>query len=160
VSTGYSQIRNKVLTGETNDENTYVFKGIAGHAGLFGTASDVSSLAQYLVDSLNNKTESPIISKQTLTKIFERNADGSEWAYGWHYPTANSTAGSLISKNSVGMTGFTGTSIWMDFDRDLIITILANRTVAADSAKFGWNKDRFTDIRPQLHDIIIGELIG
>ena len=159
VSSGFSNVRNKRLIGEVNDENAYVFKGVAGHAGLFGTATDVCKLGQHLLDIMQDKASYPVIDKQTLSTLFNRPADGSEWAYGWHYPSKeNSTAGKLISKNSVGMTGFTGTSIWIDFDNSLVITILANRTVAPDSAKFGGDKDRFSVLRPLLHDIIIGEI--
>ncbi|MCX6111733.1 MAG: serine hydrolase [Proteobacteria bacterium] len=160
VASGYSQIRNRLLVGEVNDENAYVFNGIAGHAGLFGTASNVCSLGQHILDIIQGKAKYPVIGKNTLSKVLARSSDNSEWAYGWHYPTEqNSTAGKNISKNSVGMTGFTGTSIWIDFDNSLVITILANRTIASDAAKFGGTQDRFSALRPLMHDIIIGELI-
>ena len=160
VASGFSQIRNRLLIGEVNDENANVLNGIAGHAGLFGTASNVCSLGQHLMDIMQGNAKYPIISKNTLSKVLARPFDNSEWAYGWHYPTdQNSTAGKNISKNSVGMTGFTGTSIWMDLNNSLVITILTNRTIATDAAKFGGIQDRFSTLRPLLHDIITGELI-
>jgi CubicO group peptidase (beta-lactamase class C family) len=56
------------------------------------------------------------------------------------------------------MTGFTGTSVWIDFDKDLVITILTNRTASPDSARTGWEMDKFTEVRPRLHDAILGEI--
>lgn len=160
VSSGFSTIRKKQLIGEVNDENTFVFNGIAGHAGLFGTARNVCSLGQALLNIIEDKESCPLISKNTLLKSFQRSSSDSEWGYGWHYPSGkNSTGGKNISKNSIGMNGFTGTSIWIDIDKSLVITILANRTIAPDAAKFGGVQDRFSSLRPLMHDIITGELI-
>ncbi|MEI6092832.1 MAG: serine hydrolase [bacterium] len=160
VSSGFSEVRNKQLIGEVNDENTFVFNGIAGHAGLFGTARNVCSLAQELLNIIEGKSTSAIISKETLLKSLQRTSSSSEWGYGWHYPSGkDSTGGKNLSKNSIGMNGFTGTSIWIDIDNSLVITILTNRTIATDAAKFGGIKDRFSALRPLMHDIITGELI-
>jgi CubicO group peptidase (beta-lactamase class C family) len=160
VCSGYSQTRSRLLTGEVNDENTFILNGVAGHAGLFGTASDVCSLGQHLLDIMKNDHDHPVISKQTLTSLLEKPSDGSEWAYGWHYPSSqDSTGGKLISKNSVGMTGFTGTSLWIDFDNSVVITVLTNRTAAPDAAKIGGAQDRFSALRPVIHDMIMGEIL-
>lgn len=159
VSTGYSKTRNKVLVGEVNDENAYVLDGIAGHAGLFSTVQDVCSIAQNILDTFKGRDTKQIISRNTLNKMFQRSDNNPDWCMGWHYPSKdNSTAGKLISPNSIGMTGFTGTSVWIDLDKDLVISILANRTIAPDSAIFGGETDRFTNLRPFIHDFIIGEL--
>jgi len=159
VSTGYSEIRNKSLLGEINDENCFTLGGVSGHAGLFGTAKDVCTLSEHIRECVTGSPARPIISKRASTKMLEKSSIDPEWAYGWHYPSKEkSSAGQLISKNSIGMTGFTGTSVWIDFDRNIVITILANRTVSPDSAKFGWESDRFTELRPKLHDAILGEL--
>lgn len=160
VSSGHSLARNRLLTGEVNDDNAFVFEGVAGHAGLFGTARDVCSLGQHLLDTINGDPEHQIMNKRTLTNILERPSDGSDWAYGWHYPSMQgSTGGKLISKNSVGMTGFTGTSLWIDIDNSVVITVLANRTAAPDASKFGGVQDRFSDLRPVIHDMIMGEIL-
>ncbi len=159
VSTGYSKTRNKILLGEVNDENAYILDGVAGHAGLFSTVNDLSSIAQNILDTFKGRGAKQIINRKTLSKMFQRTHEDTEWCMGWHYPSKdNSTAGKLMSKNSIGMTGFTGTSIWIDLDKDLVISILANRTMAPDSAIFGGETDRFTSLRPFIHDLIIGEL--
>jgi len=159
VSTGFSDIRNKNLCGEVNDENAFVLEGVAGHAGLFGTIDQTSRLATHILNIIKDKEEHDHITKDTLLNMIKR-SDNSEWACGWHYPSQkNSSSGTLMSKNSIGMTGFTGTSIWIDIDREIVITVLSNRTVAKDSAKFGGEADSFTKMRPLIHDAIMGELI-
>lgn len=159
VTTGYSEIRNKDLCGEVNDENAFVLEGVAGHAGLFGTIDQTSKLATRILNIIKGKEEHDHIKTNTLLNMIER-SDNSEWACGWHYPSAkNSSSGTLMSKNSIGMTGFTGTSIWIDIDREIVITVLSNRTIAHDSAKFGGEADSFTKMRPLIHDTIMGELI-
>jgi len=146
VCTGYSDIRGRMLIGEVNDENCYTLDGVAGHAGLFGTAKDVTTVAKHIF--------------KTHKLLFQKSNDGSEWAYGWHYPTPQkSSSGTMLSQNSVGITGFTGTSLWIDMDNNIIITILSNRTVSPDSIKFGGDTDKFTILRPKLHDIIMGEIL-
>jgi serine-type D-Ala-D-Ala carboxypeptidase len=157
VSTGYSKNRDKELLGEVNDENAYILNGVSGHAGLFSNADNVSSIAKNILETFKGKNQKTIISQNTLQKMLQK--DDSEWCMGWHYPSKdNSTAGKLMSQNSIGMTGFTGTSLWIDLDRNIIISILANRTIAPDSAILGGEIDRFTNLRPLIHDLIIGEL--
>lgn len=159
VCSGYSDIRHKHLFGEVNDENCSVLGGVSGHAGLFGTAKDVCALAEHIRTCVNGSSTSPIISKAAATKMLEKSPANPEWAYGWHYPTVGkSSAGQFISPNSIGMTGFTGTSVWIDFDKNIVITILTNRTASPDSAKSGSETDKFTELRPMLHDAILGEI--
>lgn len=159
VSTGHSNIRDRELFGEVNDENSFILDGVSGHAGLFGTLSDTSRLASHIFNIIKGREENDHIRQGTLTKMIERK-DNSEWVSGWHYPSPkNSSSGSLMSKNSIGMTGFTGTSIWMDLDNDIIVTVLSNRTISPDSAKFGGESDGFTKLRPIIHDAIMGELL-
>jgi CubicO group peptidase (beta-lactamase class C family) len=160
VCTGYSSIRNRMLYAEVQDENTFVMNGVSGHAGLFGTAQDVTKFASHLLSVfLQKNTDTPVISQETIKKLWTRSREDSDWAYGWHYPSpGTSTAGRFISPGSVGMTGFTGCSLWIDLQKKIIITILANRTVSPFSAKMGGEKDKFSELRPLLHDKILGAL--
>lgn len=159
VTTGHSNVRNKELIGEVNDDNAFVLDGVAGHAGLFGTLKDTSRLALHVLNIIKGREDNDNISQSTLTKMIEKQ-NNSEWAFGWHYPSQkNSSAGTLMSKNSIGMTGFTGTSIWMDMDNDVIVTLLSNRTVSPNTIKFGGETDEFTKLRPLIHDTIMGELL-
>jgi serine-type D-Ala-D-Ala carboxypeptidase len=160
ISSGHSQLRDKNLYGEVHDENTFIMNGISGHAGLFGTARDITTIAQHLLNTYKGKTDNPVVSQKTLRRLWARFSANTDWAYGWHYPTdQKSSAGKLLSPNSLGMTGFTGTSLWIDIDNGIIITLLANRTIAEDSAKMGGEKDRFTELRPEIHNTILGEIL-
>ncbi|MBN1115380.1 MAG: beta-lactamase family protein, partial [Oligoflexia bacterium] len=162
VSTGYSEQRNRPLLGEVNDENAYVMDGVSGHAGLFGTARDVLKMGQYILDVMKDREKGSIISKNTLEAMLEPYSTETTWACGFYYPDKdrnNSTAGKLMSPSSIGMTGFTGTSLWIDFDRDVVITVLCNRTISPESAKFGWERDRFSIIRPMINDKVLKELL-
>lgn len=157
VSTGFSEIRNKLLFGEVNDENCFALGGVAGHAGLFGTAKDVCMLSDHIRECITGAPEKPLINKSFAKAMLEKSKVNPEWANGWHYPSKEkSSAGQLISPNSIGMTGFTGTSVWIDLDKNITITILANRTISPTSAKFGTEADMFTELRPKLHDAILG----
>jgi CubicO group peptidase (beta-lactamase class C family) len=155
VATGFSDRRNKLLLGEIHDENTSVLGGVSAHAGLFSNTKDVGIIANNVLDALEGKES--IFSKKSLEKILTKSKN-SDWAYGWHYPSKSSSAGNLISKNAIGITGFTGTSLWIDIERNLIITILSNRTISKESARFGWEKDKFTELRKLMHDLIIKEI--
>jgi CubicO group peptidase (beta-lactamase class C family) len=120
--------RGRLARGEVHDENAFAMGGIAPHAGLFGTAGDLSRFAQMLLNggTLNGWH---IVSRETVD-LFTRRAGipGSDRALGWDTKSAEgSSAGTLFSPDSFGHTGFTGTSMWMDPERGLFVIILANR---------------------------------
>lgn len=154
VSTGYSKLREKTMLATINDENAYLMNGESLHAGLFGTAREVSNYGKLILDVLKSRNENLIFKKDILENLIQRNSS-SEWTHSWHYPSENSSGGTLLSKNSIGMTGFTGTSLWLDLDKDISITILANRTISDNCASFGGEIDKFSILRPQLHDQIL-----
>jgi beta-N-acetylhexosaminidase len=124
--------RHRMLRGEVNDANAGRLDGISGHAGLFSNAGDLSRFAAMLLnggawDSLQ------LIHSETVAE-FTRRQDlppGSSRALGWDTPDeprpASSSAGTRLSKRAFGHTGHTGTSMWMDPDRDLFIILLTNR---------------------------------
>jgi len=120
--------RGHVLRGEVHDENAAALGGIAPHAGLFGTAPDLARFAQMLLDGgvLGHQR---IVSRETVEKFTLKagGVPGSSRALGWDTPSENSSAGSLLSPRSFGHTGFTGTSMWMDPDRNLFVVLLTNR---------------------------------
>ena len=114
--------RHRLLRGEVHDENAGRLGGVSGHAGLFSTAPDLARFATWLlrlrtIDSLHVRD---FIHKQGIPP-------GSSRALGWDTPSENSSAGTKMGPNAFGHTGFTGTSIWMDPDRDLFIILLTNR---------------------------------
>lgn len=132
--------RGRVLRGEVHDENAFAVGGVAPHAGLFGTAPDLARFAQMLVQggSFDGRR---IVSRETLDRFARRaGIPGSSRALGFDTPTSGagprssvpgapgySSAGSLFSDGSFGHTGFTGTSIWIDPERQLYVVLLTNR---------------------------------
>jgi CubicO group peptidase (beta-lactamase class C family) len=132
--------RGRVVQGEVHDENAFALGGVAPHAGLFATASDLARLATALLDGgvLEGRR---IVSRATVELFTERaGVPASSRALGWDTPSDESgrrssvpgepgysSAGSLLSPRSFGHTGFTGTSMWMDPDRGAFVILLSNR---------------------------------
>jgi beta-N-acetylhexosaminidase len=124
--------RHRMLRGEVHDANAGRLEGISGHAGLFSNAGDLSRFAAMLLNGGAWDTLQ-LIHSETIAE-FTRRQDlppGSSRALGWDTPdeprTAASSAGMRLSERAFGHTGFTGTSLWMDPDRDLFIILLTNR---------------------------------
>jgi CubicO group peptidase (beta-lactamase class C family) len=119
--------RGRLVYGEVHDENSYALGGVAGHAGLFSTGHDLAIFAQmYLNGGVHDSVR---IVSETAVKTFTQVQDStlSNRALGWEVPSGTNSAGHLLSKHAFGHTGFTGTSIWMDPDRDLFVILLTNR---------------------------------
>ena len=112
--------RHRLLRGEVHDENAGRLGGVSGHAGLFSTAPDLARFAQWL---LNQRTASLVQEFTHRQNI----PPGSSRALGWDTPSELSSAGTKMGPNAFGHTGFTGTSIWFDPDRNLFIILLTNR---------------------------------
>jgi len=141
--------RNRVLWGEVHDPNASVMGGVAGHAGLFSTVDDVVKFGRIVLDVWHGRSEA--LPRDALRHFLTRQKlpNSSDWALGWDTPTEGaSSAGKHFSKNSVGHLGFTGTSLWIDLDRELVVALLTNRVHLL--AK----KSRFS-LRPTVHDAIV-----
>lgn len=140
--------RERILWGEVHDPNASAMGGVAGHAGLFATADDVMRFAQHFLDAWHGR-ESPLPSER-VREFATRQAlpESSDWALGWDTPTAGaSSSGQHFSPRSVGHLGFTGTSLWIDLERELIVVMLTNRVhQVAKRSRFG--------LRPKVHDAI------
>ena len=114
--------RKRVVRGEVHDEKAAWLHGVAGHAGLFGSALDLLTFGEWLLAQV--RVGSPV------AKEFVRRQDivpGSSRALGWDTPSPGSSAGTLLGPGSYGHTGFTGTSMWTDPGRGLVIVLLTNR---------------------------------
>jgi CubicO group peptidase (beta-lactamase class C family) len=117
-----------MVRGEVHDENAFALGGIAPHAGLFATAGDLARFTQMLLNG-GVLEHHRIVSRDTV-ELFTRRAGvtDSTRALGWDTKSPeNSSAGSLFSPDSFGHTGFTGTSIWVDPERELFVILLTNR---------------------------------
>ena len=146
--------RKKVLKGVVHDENAYSLGGYSGHAGLFGNTREVYTLISLLRGRYRGERED-YLRPETVRAFFRRAdvVEGSTWALGWDTPSSeNSSSGGLFSKGSVGHLGFTGASVWIDFERDVIVIFLTNRVHPTRK------NEKIRAFRPVLHDEVMKEL--
>lgn len=141
--------RGRLLAGEVHDENAFAFGGVAGHAGLFGTAADVARYAQAWL-----RLGAPFASPGLLrTAVREHARDGDlRRALGWGLAGADSSAGSRASPAAYGHTGFTGTSVWIDPVRERFAVLLTNRV---HPSRFGG--EGIHALRVGFHDAVFGD---
>lgn len=144
VATEFCHWRGRVLKGEVHDENCSALGGDTGHAGLFGTLSGVLDFAQGLLDGSG---ASPAMLEAIRTPQFDHRTCGWERKFGgW-------SGGQACSSETIGHTGFTGTGLWVDFERGVAWTLLSNRvhpTRHFDSGIFA--------LRPATGDAVISVL--
>lgn len=129
------------LRGSVHDENAWWLDGVAGHAGLFSDAEDLLRFGEWaLAGSLGRRFEGAV---QPPTEFItwtlrQDHPVGSSRGIGWDTPSGVSSAGTIMSSRSFGHTGFTGTSIWVDPDHEVVIVLLTNRVnPTRDTPKFG-----------------------
>ncbi len=143
--------RERIIQGEVQDENASVMNGVAGHAGVFATAQDLAIFAHVMLNGGR-----PIIRPETLA-IFTRREPtppGTSRALGWDTPSAPSQSGRYFSARSFGHLGYTGTSLWIDPDQQISVTLLTNRT---------WpdcKNQAIKEVRPKFHDAVMEALKG
>jgi CubicO group peptidase (beta-lactamase class C family) len=150
VSTGWCHWRKKQLKGEVHDENCFAMGGIAGHAGLFGTAQAVADWIIELFRIWHGEASRLPISKQVIRQFWERQKEipNSTWALGFDTPSPqNSTSGQFFSQTSVGHLGFTGTSFWLDLTDGFSVVLLTNRVYYPST------KERMKLFRMKIHDL-------
>jgi serine-type D-Ala-D-Ala carboxypeptidase len=137
--------RRRLIQGEVHDENASVMGGVAGHAGVFASAPDLARFAQEILHQ-----GSGVFRPETL-QLFgskERSRIGTNRALGFDIPSPPSQSGRYFSQGSLGHLGFTGTSLWMDPERDLATVLLSNRTWPDRSSQ------QIKRVRPAVHDAI------
>jgi len=118
VATEACSWRGRVMKGEVHDENCFALGGATGHAGLFGTLAGVLDFAQGLLDGSG---ATPFMLHEIRTQHRDHRTCGWEKKFaGWH-------GGDACSAETIGHTGFTGTGLWIDFERGLAWTLLTNR---------------------------------
>jgi len=163
--------RDRVLRGEVHDENAARLDGVSGHAGLFGSAPDLLTFAEWMVEGWNEGTgergnesmrERPALVRsilpsfpRTLVQAFTRRQDlipGSSRALGWDTPSPGGSAGAFLSATSFGHTGFTGTSLWIDPEHRLAIVLLSNRVNPTR------DNPRWAPVRARVADLVMTTL--
>lgn len=143
------KLRGRVLRAEVHDENAHALGGIAGHAGMFGTADAVLSFGLSVLEALEGRST---FLDQALLR-WALSARGEGYRVGWDAKSAEgSSAGELFSAQSFGHLGYTGTSIWCDPLRRLCAVLLTNRVHPTRE------NVRIRAFRPRFHDRVIALL--
>ncbi|AKQ68164.1 Beta-lactamase class C and other penicillin binding protein [Myxococcus hansupus] len=142
--------------GEVDDDNAWVMDGVAGHAGLFGTAVDVARFGQAVLDGCSGSgvlAPGPLWHRALATDPL---LQGSTRSMGFDSPSEGvSSAGHYIGDTppgAVGHLGFTGTSLWVDLRRSLVVALVTNRVAN------GRQETRIRDFRPLFHDFVVEAL--
>lgn len=146
--TEFDPWRGRLLVGEVHDENAWALGGVAGHAGLFGTAEAVGRFARTVAAGFQGR---PTVAE---TATFDRfttrtRVPGSSRALGWDTMLPTSSCGRRMSARAVGHTGFTGTSLWIDPEADVYVVLLTNRVYPTRT------NEQILALRPALHDAIM-----
>ena len=118
--------RGGLLRGIVHDENAWALGGVSGHAGLFSTAADLAVFAQMMLNG-GEYNGVRLLKPTTVARWTARQGKESSRALGWDSPSGGSSAGHYFSPRSFGHTGFTGTSIWIDPEKQLFVILLTNR---------------------------------
>jgi CubicO group peptidase (beta-lactamase class C family) len=131
------------------DENASVMGGVAGHAGVFSTAAELATFANVMLDG-----GGPIVPRTTIDLFTRREPSpaGTSRALGWDTPSTPSQSGKYFSAASFGHLGYTGTSMWIDPERQLSVTLLTNRTWPDCS------NQALKEVRPRFHDAVVETL--
>lgn len=148
--TSISPWRARVVVGHVHDDNAAALGGVAGHAGLFGTAAAVGAFARWLLGLLTGQGRPwrGVTSALVAEFVTPSTVPGSSRALGWDTMRPTSSCGTRLSPRAIGHTGFTGTSLWIDPARDLYVVTLTSR-VHPTSDRGG-----IQELRRALHDAI------
>ena len=141
--------RHRVVQGEVHDENASVLGGVAGHAGVFAPAADVALFAHAMLNGGR-----PVLRPETLALFTHREGSppGTSRALGWDTPSQPSQSGRHLSPAAFGHLGYTGTSLWIDPELQLAITLLTNRTWPDHS------NQAIKQVRPKFHNLVVEAL--
>ena len=136
------------LLGEVHDANAFRLGGVSGHAGLFASAANLAVLAQTM---LNHGAYGPVrvFTPEVVDAFTRRQPRADTRALGWDTPANRSSAGEYFSAKSYGHTGFTGTSLWIDPEREIFVVLLTNRTYGRGSLA------DMLRVRAAVHDAVM-----
>jgi CubicO group peptidase (beta-lactamase class C family) len=147
----------KSFAGEVDDDNAWAMDGVAGHAGLFGTAADVAKFGQAILDEVGGAAKLAPKERWELALSPDSTTAGSTRALGFDTalqidPAIESSAGRYIGRlppGAVGHLGFTGVSLWIDLARRLVVALCTNRTL------HGRKNLQIRQFRPKFHDAVV-----
>lgn len=139
----------KILSGMVHDDNCRAMGGVAGHAGLFGTIEGVVQLCEYLLSQVKGRSKHPSYGNENLKKTVTKE-ENYGWASGFDTPSVTgSSSGQYFSASSFGHLGFTGTSFWIDPQKELIVVLLTNRVHPSKE------NELIKKFRPLFHDTVM-----
>lgn len=154
VGTGSSAWRGRVLTGEVHDDNAAAMGGVAGHAGLFGSAEAVGAIARLVLRGLHGD-ETGLVPAWAMRAFARRSpTPHSSRALAWDTALPTSSCGRFLSSGAIGHTGFTGTSLWIDPVRDRYVVLLTNRVAGRATAA------DMSVVRREVHELLGAAWIG
>ena len=147
-----NNLRHRLVQGEVHDENAFAIGGVSGHAGLFSTAPDLAAFCQMLLNG-GSYAHHRVLRRATVVQFTAPQllSSGTR-TLGWAVLTEGGSSGHFFSAHSFGHTGFTGTSIWIDPDRDLFVVLLTNRVHPTR------DNQKMAQVRPALHDAVMESL--
>ena len=148
-----TDLRQRRIQGEVQDENAWLLKGAGGHAGLFSNVPDLLRFAGEILgagSAIGAETESPRLFDAATIEHFARRQgpEGSSRALGWDTPSPNSSSGRHFSPRSIGHLGYTGCSLWIDLDAGVVVALLSNRTWPDRKSQL------IREVRPAFHDAV------
>src|SRR5438067_524482 len=147
-----NQYRHRLIQGEVHDENAFAIGGVSGHAGVFSTAPDLAAFCQMLLNG-GVYAHQRILRRATVAQFTTpQQLSGGTRTLGWAVPTPGGLSGHYFSEHSFGHTGFTGTSIWIDPDRQLFVVFLTNRVHPTRE------NQKIQQVRRDLHDAVMQAL--
>lgn len=147
-----NQYRHRLIQGEVHDENAFAIGGVSGHAGVFSTAPDLAAFCQMLLNG-GVYAHQRILRRATVAQFTTpQQLSGGTRTLGWAVPTPGGLSGNYFSAHSYGHTGFTGTSIWIDPDRQLFVVFLTNRVNPTRE------NQKIQQVRRDLHDAVMQAL--
>jgi len=147
-----NNLRHRLVHGEVHDENAFAIGGVSGHAGLFSTAPDLAAFCQMLLNG-GVYAHHRVLRRATITQFTtpQQLSSGTR-TLGWAVPTEGGSSGHYFSSHAFGHTGFTGTSIWIDPDRQIFVVLLTNRVHPTRE------NQKIAKLRPAFHDALMQAL--
>ena len=146
--------RQKILSGEVHDDNAWALGGVAGHAGLFGSAEAVLKIAEEVLGALQ-ESRITVLNGRMIRKFAEKKGSFSHVAgFDTPSPDGRSSAGRYFSSGTIGHLGFTGTSFWIDPVSSMIVILLTNRVHPRRE------NNAIRVFRPEIHDLVMERIPG
>ncbi len=146
------RFRHRLIQGEVHDENAYAIGGVSGHAGVFSTSPDLAAFCQMYLNG-GVYAHDRIVKPSTIAEfILPQALAKNTRTIGWVAHSENGFAGHYFSVHSFGHTGFTGTSLWIDPDRQVFVVLLTNRVNPTRENM------KIAQVRPAFHDAVMKAL--